>query len=604
MQPKAYYEKNISGLTGTIARLKKARDRVSVWRMLCAGLVISIIYFLFKESHPLLWGGLVLTIYVFLLLVKKSNKLKEALRYNNELLKINENEIKALDGDISSFDPGLEFINPGHPYSYDLDLFGHASVFQLLNRTCTLHGKELLAHQLTNPGTDKSTIGQKQQAAIELRDKADWRQQFQATGQLSPESHDDKKQIEDWLQAAPKYYKNKVYAFLRTALPAITLLSLGLYFVEVTPLKLTTLLFTLQLIITGRTVKYVNRRQTQISKHAGALNKYHRLMEVIEKEDFTSDHLMTAKAQTFQESQKPSESFRLLIKFLNALDNRLNIIVGIVLNGFLLWDINQMYRIEKWADEFNTVFPKWLEAIAHFDATCSLANFMYNHPDYIIPRISDSNDFRLQIKGGGHPLIREDELVTNDVEQHGPPHLFLITGANMAGKSTFLRMIGVNLVLAMAGTAVCAKDFEFTPVKLYTSMRTNDSVQQHTSFFFAELKRLKFIVDRLRSGEKSYILLDEILKGTNSHDQHTGSRRLIENIINLNGVGMIATHDVELTGLASEHPGHIQNIAFEIRTENGRMIFDYTYKEGVCQNMNATMLMEQMNIFRAADEKV
>jgi DNA mismatch repair ATPase MutS len=256
-----------------------------------------------------------------------------------------------------------------------------------------------------------------------------------------------------------------------------------------------------------------------------------------------------------------------------------------------------MYNIGKWTREFKDVFPIWVASIARFDALASLSCFMYNNPKYVLPVLMKSEAFLLEMKEGGHPLLSESELVTNDIRHSKDLSLFLITGANMAGKSTFLRTVGVNLVLAMAGTCVCAREFVFTPMNLYTSMRGNDSLQKGTSFFFAELKRLQYIVEQLRKGGKSYILLDEILKGTNSKDQHTGSSRLIENIIRLNGVGMIATHDLELTKLSLSYPDKLKNIAFEIEMEKDKMIFDYRYKEGVCKNMNATILMEQMSIF-------
>ena len=325
--------------------------------------------------------------------------------------------------------------------------------------------------------------------------------------------------------------------------------------------------------------------------------KYFLITKEIEKETFHSKILKDLQTTSLLEGKDASSSFQQLIKLIEALDNRSNGLAAIVLNSLLLWDINCMCRIELWVEKARKAYPKWIHTIEEIDALNSLANFKYNYPNYVTPEIRNSDTFHLEIEKGGHPLIDKKELVTNDLVQTGNPNLLLITGANMAGKSTFLRMIGVNMVLTICGTSACAQKLILTPIQLFTSMRTSDSVQAQTSFFFAELKRLKFIVDQVEQLPKTYFLLDEILKGTNSKDQHTGARRLIENFLKLKGAGIVATHDIELTDIRNEHPDFIRNIAFEIGMENNQMVFDYQYKEGVCQNMNATMLMEQMEIF-------
>ncbi|MCB0430894.1 MAG: hypothetical protein H6585_04800 [Flavobacteriales bacterium] len=597
MSPGDYYEKQINELTTSVGQITGKVERISLFRLMLAGMAITCIVLLFRESNLLLWSGLVLAVGIFVFLVKATTALKEEKRYKEELLKINRNEVKALAGDISSFGNGKEYMDPEHPYSYDMDIFGDGSIFQMLNRTSTRHGNETLAGCLTNLCTDKEEIIARQKAVIELSGKIEWRQRFQAVGQLTVESPSDRGQIEYWLGVPNTFYGNKFYARIRKLVPAVTLAAWVVWAVGLVPVHLPVILSSLQLMLTGQHLKYVNMRHQLIHKNLATLRKFYRLMETIEQEEFSSEYLVAIKRKTFRNDQGPSASFARLIRLVDQLDNRLNMVLAGILNGLFLWDINYMYQIEKWVDEFSEMFPEWIHAIAQFDACSSLAGFMYNHPGYDVPEVLDADMFHLEVSKGGHPLLDREGLVTNDLVQKGSPNLLLITGANMAGKSTFLRMIGVNLVLAMAGTCVCAERFAFTPVKLFTSMRTNDSVQRHTSFFFAELKRLKFIVDQVKQNKMSYIMLDEILKGTNSRDQHSGASKLIENIIRLNGVGMIATHDVDLTRLSAVHPGQIRNIAFEIEMENNEMKFDYTYRDGVCQNMNATMLMEQMNIF-------
>lgn len=597
LSPYHFYQNQLEKLSIEIDNNKRKRRLVSLFRLLSIVIAITSIVYLNKTGNTYLWIPAIITLGTFLSLIKYSVNLKEIRLLKEELVKINKNELKALGSDLSAFDPGKEFITSDHPFAFDLDIFGEESIFQLLNRTSTHSGKQTLADILAYPCQNKNEISENQISITELCNKIEWRQKFQAIGQLEKDSAKDKKDIEYWLNMESRFLEKKMYSLLAISLPIVTVLGWGLYGFSIISALLPFTLSLLQIVITVVNIGYVNQRQIIVHKQIKTLKKFHKLIEIIENEEFTSDQLKEIKNQTFHNEIKPSESFKQLIKYVDALDNRMNIIVGFVLNSLFLWDVNYMLRIEKWTSEFKTVFPKWVQVIAKFDAFSSLACFKYNNPDYVIPEIASSEKFLLIMEDGGHPLLAKDDLVTNDLYQDEHLNLFLITGANMAGKSTFLRTVGLNLILSMSGTCVCAKKFIFTPVNLYTSMRTNDSLQKQTSFFFAELKKLQFVVNELRENRGSYILLDEILKGTNSKDQHTGSARLIENIIALNGVGMVATHDLELTNIAKIYPEKIKNIAFEIEMENNQMVFDYKYKEGVCKNMNATLLMEQMNIF-------
>ncbi len=254
-----------------------------------------------------------------------------------------------------------------------------------------------------------------------------------------------------------------------------------------------------------------------------------------------------------------------------------------------------MRKIEKWKNKHKDNFLKWIDVIGEFDAFISLALYSYNHPDYSFPEINDKG-FAIAAENVGHPLINKNKLVTNNYKIENLPKVDLLTGANMAGKSTFLRTIGVNLVLGMIGAPVCASTFRFTPVLLFTSLRTNDSLQENESFFYAELKRLRLLIQHYENNKPVFFLLDEILKGTNSKDQHAGSEALIKKIIKLKGVGIIATHDVELSKLQNEFPGEVENLCFEITINDDKLNFDYKIKSGVCRTMNASFLMKKMEI--------
>jgi DNA mismatch repair ATPase MutS len=291
----------------------------------------------------------------------------------------------------------------------------------------------------------------------------------------------------------------------------------------------------------------------------------------------------------------PSEATRKLSAILDAFDTRNNILVAFFLNFLFLWDIIQVIRTEKWQALHREELPRWLETLAGTDAICSLANFHFNHPASIFPEINDDG-ILLTAKSLGHPLVPGESRVDNPASIPGWRHFTIVTGANMAGKSTYLRTVGVSLVMAMAGSAVIAEEMAFHPARLVTSIRTKDSLQKNESYFYAELKRLKYIMERLQQGEKLVILLDEILKGTNSRDKQSGSIALLEKLLRYDASGLVATHDLALGELEKKYPDKIVNKSFEVVIENDLLVFDYKLKDGIARQMNATFLMKKMGI--------
>ena len=267
----------------------------------------------------------------------------------------------------------------------------------------------------------------------------------------------------------------------------------------------------------------------------------------------------------------------------------------LLFNPVLCWGVRYAIKIERWTETYRTHLPYWFDTLAHFDAWNSLSTFAYTHPDYCYPKINTKH-FIFEGKELGHPLLDRSLCVTNDVTIAREKYFLVITGANMAGKSTFLRTIGVNHVLACIGAPVYAHSLEVFPGNLVTNLRTTDSLADHESYFFSELKRLKMIIDRLHSGEHLFIILDEILKGTNSEDKQKGSLALMKQLISLNGNGIIATHDLVLGTLEQNYPKNVKNYSFEAEIINDELFFDYKIKEGVAKNMNATFLMKKMGI--------
>jgi DNA mismatch repair ATPase MutS len=286
---------------------------------------------------------------------------------------------------------------------------------------------------------------------------------------------------------------------------------------------------------------------------------------------------------------------RRLSKLLNWMDTNLNVFAYFFLNGLFMFSIHLLFALEKWRNRYRGMIPEWFAMLAEFDAMSGLAAFSFNNPGFVYPK-SVSGDFILEAREIGHPLIPHKECVTNDIEINGWKQFLIITGANMSGKSTFLRTIGTNCILGMIGAPVYAKSFIFTPVEIHSSIRNNDSLVKGESYFYAELKQLKEIIEELKSGRKILILLDEILRGTNSSDKRSGSIALIRQLLNYNVIGVFATHDVELSKLINSYPESIRNFCFEISFTDDRMEIDYKLLPGVCRNLNASYLMRKMGI--------
>lgn len=589
-----FYTQQLNNLSAKEILLKKVLRWLAFGRLASFGLLFVSIFVL---TPKYIVPGIIITVLfiaLFLYLIKIHLQKNKLHLHTRALIDINNSELKALEHEYSCFPTGDEFNDHNHPYSYDMDLFGDGSLFQYINRTVTFKGKEKLASSLTIENLNSENIAERQKAVRELSPQIQMMQDFRAVGALTSENGDDLKLLKEWINRPVFYLERKIWKVLTVLLPVITLISIAGAFFFSGFINVFIFLYLIQFILIGFRLKHTSSEHALIGKRLDALKKYRELIVCIEKTTYQSAVLNKIYQQLFTNQTSAAMSVSRLSNIVKSFDSRLNMIAAMFLEGIFLWDIRCMIQLERWKTENGKFLELWIDAIAEFDSLVSLANFTFNHPEYTFPVCSRQSI--LEAEDLGHVLIPNTQRVTNNFSIGKTGQFIIITGANMAGKSTFLRTVATNLILAMTGAPVCAKSFSFRPMKLFSSMRTSDSLNKNESYFYAELKRLKEMLDKLKSGEEIFIILDEILKGTNSIDKQKGSKALLEQIINLHGTGIIATHDLELTKTQEAFPEQIKNMCFEIEIDQAAISFDYKIRIGVTTKMNATILMKQMGI--------
>lgn len=556
--------------------------------------VAGILYFR-SESWYTITAIAAATFIPFLALVKHHNKLFYRKDYLKKKQEINEQELNALNYHIATFDGGSEFIDSSHLYTYDLDVFGTQSLFQYINRTSTDLGKNELAQWFKAHLENKTEIERRQEAVKEIALELEFRQHFRTLGLLYKGQKADEQEIKEWAQR-PSYYRSKrIVRILPAIILSINLLGVTLAISQVITFYLWAICVAGFALLSLGFSKNISKIQSMYGKKLQILGTYAKLIQIIEDKEMNAPYLKEIKTLIGNNKRTASQSVKRLSALMNALDQRNNILVALTLNGLICWELRQVMKIEAWKEECANDLPRWLTAIAKIDAICSLSTFAYNHSNYIYPQLT-TQPFQIEAKSLGHPLMHRDKCVRNDISMLKRPYFIIITGANMAGKSTYLRTIGVNYLLACLGAPVCASQMSLYPATLITSLRTSDSLTENESYFFAELKRLKLIIDKLNAGEELFIILDEILKGTNSKDKQKGSFALISQFIALRTNGIIATHDLLLGTLSRHFPNHVRNFCFEADITDNELSFSYLLKEGVAQNMNACFLMKKMGI--------
>lgn len=589
------YRKLADKALSKIKKLSKQLRLLSLARLFSfLGIIVSV-FMLIPNNLTVGINISFASLMLFLLFVKWHIKLQRDKQFQQCLLKINEQELKALKYDFKEFAPGKEFVDPKHRNSFDLDLFGDGSVFQFLNRTVTVGGKKVLASFFQNPLQSKNDIENRQAFVKELMDNYQWRQQYMVHGMMYEESSAESDIFKKWADESFSIKLVRYFVPLKYFLYLVSIFSVVFWIIYGNS-AIFILSAVLQLVLWLYNKTEIQKAYAEFGKRTRVLEKYGMLLKEIENEDWKSAE-GAGMVEALNKGGSPSGEIAKLRKIISAFDNRNNLLLGAVLNVLFLWDINCTYHLIQWHSKNNDKYELWGRAIAYTDAVVSVANMGFNHPGYVFPEIIDSN-FKIEAKRVGHPLILPDKRVDNQFIYDENTNVMIVTGANMAGKSTFLRTLGVNMVLGACGAPVCASSFRFKPVEVYTNMRTTDSLVDDESYFFAELKRIKEILDEIGNGKELFIILDEILKGTNSVDKLSGSQQLIRRLMAEKAKVVIATHDLKLTEMEREFPDKLRNKCFEIEIINNELKFDYRLRDGVTSVMNATFLMKKMGIIK------
>ena len=575
------YKEKLETATQLYKQYYQQYNAIAFARLIDLLFAIVIGYKAINESSWL-WGFLAaVMIVLFFLLIGKHKQIAVKRRIAKAKIAINECEIAFIEQGVYPADNGKDFEPAQHPYAYDLDVLGEKSLYHYLNRTHTYLGRKRLAEQLLYP--DGTAILAHQEAIKALTPQLAWRQTFMAHAEQIDDSPSFYDRLQQWA-AAPTTPMGKFMRVFTVISPIVFTLSAIIgYIYDYEVLKsIAKLLLTINLSVFFFYISKINKEKLGFEHTYAMLYAFKECIAQVE------DHFP-------EKNERANAHIAQLSRLLDDLDNVSNILVSIPLNIFSFYHLHRYRALLQWKQTYGTHIAQWLETVASTEVLCSFANFAYNNPHFVYPTFN--NQYRISFEDVGHPLIAENERITNNITLD-EAHFIILTGSNMSGKSTFLRTLGVNMLLAQVGLPVCAREAAIHPLPLLVSMRLSDSLSDGKSYFFAEINRIEQIMTALKR-ERCMVLLDEILRGTNSEDKQYGTIKIIERLLLLKAIGIVATHDIEVCKTADRYPEQLQNKCFESYIHEGELSFDYKLREGICQNKNATFLMEKLGIIRS-----
>ncbi|WP_443937910.1 MutS-related protein [Pedobacter sp. MW01-1-1] len=575
---------------------KKQIDRYSLLRMALFALEIFFIVLFAKaetgEEIAFRFFLLFVPVIAFAWVVKKQSVLDRNVSYLNRLIWVYQNELNMLGNKANGYADGSLFEDDNHPYLSDLDILGKSSLYALINRCSTVFGEKILANHLSFLSS-KMDILSRQEAVQEIH--LDIERTFDFRAILREHESTQIDRIKQKLNTNLKHdlvFTHK--SFLRFYVKIVPFIMIGLALGATLLNPVLWRFFVLMGIFNGALTFYfskqINKLYHGFTGGANALKSYGEAITWTENKEWKSRYIQSL----FGNGEKVSAQINQLSAIIAAFDARLNIVVSSILNLFLLWDVRCCIQLDEWHKKSSANVENGLDRIGYFEELISLATLSYNHPNWVFPTIKD--DFCLQATTLGHPLIATEKRISNNFCLTEQPTVDIVTGSNMAGKSTFLRTVGINLVLAYLGAPVCADEMTASLFSLNTYMRIRDSLNESTSTFKAELNRLKMILNNVAQQPDAFVLIDEMLRGTNSKDKYLGSKVFIEKLILEKTPALFATHDLQLADLSEDYPHAVRNYHFDIQIEAGEMAFDYKLKHGPCSTFNASILLKEIGL--------
>ena len=623
-----YYRENAAAYSAAIRKLQQKLNGMSLLRLVIFVSLVWNVYDLIQEFSPALLILALVQIGLFVFFINVYFSWKDKRRLLEKLRFVNKNEQNLFNGQTNAFPDGADLLDTDN-YLEDLDIFGRHSLFHLLNRTTTVRGAGLLADRLRHPILEPEQILRGQEAIRTLAPQTERRQLLTATGLLlqggtdrdsiKPHADLNTESLREWLETPPRLLRNipvRIAVFVLSAFNAYAIYQLF----ASNKYTLVLLGIVISRGLWGVFAGYIRDQHRLIGHKHALLDQYAGILAEFNEVD-------TGQSVILQELQghtsKAHTAIRKLSKLSSAFDQRLNLLVTTVLGTFFFYDLFCMIAVERWKTRNHAGLLVWIDAVSRVEALNALATYAFNNPGNSYPQpISASSQppvapgteaplspatsapigrgaaapLFIEATGLAHPLIPASRRVANDLTIGRDESLILVTGSNMSGKTTFLRTLGVNLLMAQCGLPVCATIFRFTPLHLLTSLRISDSLQEQTSYFMAELKKLQKIILRLQTGAPALVLIDEILRGTNSEDKTYGSEQFIRKLLGYHCLSLFATHDLSLGELEKELPGQVGNYCFESIIENNELHFDYRLQRGIARNRNASFLMQKMQI--------
>jgi len=593
MDLKDFYSQRVNSFKNKSKECNRYANLLSFSRLIIFILIPFSFIGLYNISLLLSILVLVALLFGFGWTIKRHYFFQKEAQVNEYLSTLNQDEIRAVEGDLKGFYDGIEFKPKNHCYASDLDVFGEASLYSLVNRATTWPGRKKVSEWLLNQA-DVETIAKRQNAIKELRDLVDFRQKLQSFCVKVPELATNPNSLLQWIRETglidnPLKLIIAISFLSLLSVAGIVMLILGKGF------GLLVLSIIGNILIGFRYKKNIDDTHEKLSKAGTYLKMYSEIIGFISIQNFKST-LLAEYIQCFSKGESSAKSaIKKLAKILDRFDLRFNIMIGVPLNILFSWDIWLLLSLEKWKHKHKDDIKNWFDALGEFEAVSSFANLSFNNADWTFPVINPK-DFVFKAKDLGHPLIPIGKRVYNDLNFSGFGNMLLVTGSNMSGKSTFLRTVGINMILAGAGSPICSSSCEIMIRTPFTSMRIADSLEENISTFYAELKRISEIIEAVDKNEPVILLLDEVLRGTNSNDRHKGALALLKQLVSTGAVGIMATHDLELADQELISKGYIKPFFFDVQVDGSELFFDYKLHEGKCTTLNASILMKKMGI--------